>query len=213
MFSGIIKQQGKIINKTTLGSGIRLNIEIISTSNQLKLELGSSLAVDGACLTVMEWNEPVFAADLSPETLRITLFDQYPPGKIVNIEPAITLNTLLDGHIVQGHVDGLVELTQIQKTADFYRLYFRALNPQAMRYIAYKGSLAINGVSLTVAGFEKPTLNFDNQPPTSNEFSIALVPYTYNNTSFKYMKVGDKAHLETDMIARYLESLARPAFE
>ena len=197
MFSGIIKATG-IIEKSYEDSGSLF----ISSSlfSELPQSLGSSIAVDGVCLTVCGIEEqPVktLKFNLGKETCAKTLLAQYKSSSVVNLEEALRLGDPLDGHLVQGHVDGLIKLVQKVDEADFCRMTF-SFDESLDQLLVNKGSVAINGVSLTINEINGCTL------------SVGLVPYTLHHTSLRELKVGDWAHLETDIVGRYVAKLCLP---
>ena len=208
MFSGIINHQGEIKQLTVLpakqlkgpdqtpknatASGLRCTV--IASSLAAKLSLGQSLAVNGVCLTVSRLEPPLVEFELSPHTCQITQFRAYQPGDIVNLELGLKLSDLIDGHLVQGHVDGLAELKKIVQKETFAEYSFFA--PVHLRkYLSLKGSVALDGVSLTISAL------------SAEQFTVALVPYTLAHTNFSGLKPGSIVHIETDLIARYLERL------
>ncbi len=194
MFTGLVSEVGKILSIDESAQGARLRV---LASFGADLEIGESVAVSGCCLTAVERDGSGFAADLSPETLRRTAFGTWGPGAPVNLERAMRLQDRLGGHIVQGHVDGLGQLECLLPEGDGYRLRI-AVPAQLRRYIAQKGSLTVNGISLTVADYAEGTASF------------AIIPHTYRNTDLLARAAGDDVHLEVDVIARYLEALHRP---
>jgi len=156
--------------------------------------LGDSIAVNGVCLTVTELNGGQFGADVSRESLSVTTLGDLGVGDRVNLEQALTLNTRLGGHLVSGHVDGVGELLAMQPDARSTRVQFRA--PDALaRYIAAKGSITIDGTSLTVNGVDGAT------------FDVNIIPHTWDMTRFSVYRVGSRVNLEVDLVARYLERL------
>ncbi|MBL0691877.1 MAG: riboflavin synthase [SAR324 cluster bacterium] len=196
MFSGIIRELGQIVASKRHTNG-QMKLEISAPTVISELDLGSSIAVNGVCLSVVHKKEESFQVDISPHTLSVSLFAKYEMGQQVNLELAVTPTTRLDGHIVQGHVDGLVQVTDITDDGDCVNITFK-IPEQLTRYIAPKGSVAINGISLTIAEYSF----------TDSKFKVAIIPYTITNTNLKDIEVGDYAHLETDIIARYLDSLS-----
>jgi riboflavin synthase len=193
MFTGIIEAVGNIAAKVPHGGDVRLRI----ATGKLDLsdvKLGDSIAVSGACLTVVEWAEMGFWADVSNETLARTVLGETMPGKAVNLERALTPTTRLGGHLVSGHVDGIGSVTAFYQDGRSWRLSIRAPKELA-RYIAAKGSICIDGVSLTVNTVDG--LLFD----------LNIVPHTLQETTLADYHVGRQVNLEVDLIARYLERL------
>ena len=188
MFSGIIAAVGKISRVEPAKGGLRLAID----AGALGLKVGDSVAVNGACLTVVKRGKRSFGVDVSRETLRCTAgLDR--AGK-VNLEKALTLSGRLDGHLVLGHVDGVGKVVRFQAAGKNRLLRVRA--PAALaRYIARKGSIAVHGVSLTV------------NEARGAEFEVNLIPHTLAVTTLKDLQVGDRVNLEVDPLARYAERL------
>ncbi|HXH72277.1 MAG TPA: riboflavin synthase [Mariprofundaceae bacterium] len=156
--------------------------------------LGDSVAVDGCCLTVTRFEKGMFAATLSAETLQLTVFGEAEEGRRVNLEPALKLGDALGGHMVSGHVDGMGEVIEVANLGEHVRMRFR-LSPALARYVVKKGSVAINGVSLTVNEVD------------GCDFSVNLIPHTLAHTNLDELAAGDKVNIETDMLGRYVERL------
>jgi riboflavin synthase len=201
MFTGIVAAVGRIEAVTPLGSatdadtGVRLSV----ASGGLDLadvELGDSISIQGACMTVIEKSATSFAVDVSRESLNKTagLAD---PGD-VNLEKALRAHDRLGGHLVSGHVDGLGEVTHFAPVGESHELRILA-SRDIGKYLAYKGSVTVNGVSLTV--------NSVNDRPDGCEFSINLIPHTVEVTTLRHLKAGSKVNLEIDLIARYVERI------
>lgn len=195
MFTGLVETCG-IIEQIEGKKGILKAKISAPLFNDLKL--GDSVAVDGACLTVTELCSPCFCVEMVPETLKLTTFAQLKPGERVNLERALKVGDRLGGHFVQGHVDGMATLERIDQTGDeSYELTFKA-PPSLTRYLVFKGSVALNGISLTVKSVQEEL------------FSVAIIPHTWHATNLCEKKVGDRFHIETDMLAKYLEKM-RPS--
>ena len=194
MFTGIIQTIGRLEERRPSGSGARLTI---ATSRQLPgLVVGESVAVNGACLTVTGRRGRGFSVDVSPETLRRTTLGHLAPGARVNLERSLRVGDRLGGHIVQGHVDGVGRLEAIAPDGNWIAFRFRAprnLSP----YLVEKGSIAVDGVSLTVFACRGPT------------FSVALVPHTLAETTLGERKPGDRVNLEADVLLKHIESMLR----
>ena len=192
MFSGIIADIGSISQATDRDGGLRLMITI-GALDLSDVQLGDSIAVNGVCLTVVANEQTAFAVDVSRETLNCTGgLDVI--GAPVNLEKALRLADRLGGHLVSGHVDGLGEVIEFADLGESWKLVVQA--PQALaKYIAVKGSICINGVSLTI-----------NQV-NDREFSVNLIPHTLQMTNLKNLRVGSRINLEVDMIARYVEQM------
>jgi len=161
-----------------------------------QMKLGDSISVSGCCLTVVAFSVDHFSADLSGETLRRTSLGEKRPGDLVNLERPLPAGGRLGGHFVQGHVDGVGRVTQLAPEGDNWWLSVR-VPEELRRYVAEKGSIAIDGISLTVARWHDGTAD------------IAIIPFTYANTSVRAMAPGDAVNLECDILAKYVESLLR----
>ena len=197
MFSGIIADIGSITESTDRDGGLRL---VIATSalDLDDVQTGDSIAVNGVCLTVIEHTADRFVVDVSRETLNWTEGLEA-IGAPVNLEKALRLADRLGGHLVSGHVDGVGEVTGFSDLGESWKLDIRA--PQALaKYIATKGSITINGVSLTVN-------QVHDDPSGACEFSLNLIPHTLAMTNLKILKVGSRVNLEVDLIARYVERM------
>jgi riboflavin synthase len=195
MFTGITEQVGKIESLEHGKDGGRLRVSL-SGSGELgaSIKLGDSISVNGCCLTVIEFDSNHFAADLSGETLRRTSFGEKKPGSLLNLERPLAANARLGGHFVQGHVDGIGRVTRLLPEGDTWWLSVRVPEDQR-RYVAEKGSIAIDGVSLTVARWQEGIAD------------IAVIPFTYTHTNVRAMNPHDAVNIETDILAKYVESL------
>jgi riboflavin synthase len=193
MFTGIIQAIGRVESLESRGGDLRLTIN----SGQLDLDdvvLGDSIATNGICLTVIELTGQGFKADVSRETIKLTTLHQLKSASPVNLEKALTLNTRLGGHLVSGHVDGVGEILSRSDDARSIRFSVAAPNELA-KYIAHKGSICVDGVSLTVNGVN------------GSQFELNLVPHTLQETIMDGYQAGTQVNLEVDLIARYLERL------
>lgn len=193
MFTGIIEDVGVIQSLTPTGEDIRLSIK----TNKLDMsdvKLGDSIANNGVCLTVVAMSHDSFSADVSHETIKRTGFVSYQAGSTVNLEKALQANGRLGGHIVSGHVDGVGEVLSIETVGRYVEIWVKA--PDALaKYLAEKGSITVDGVSLTV-----------NQV-NGAKFLLTLIPHSLQETIIGSYQVGSKVNLEVDVIARYLERL------
>lgn len=194
MFTGIIELVGTIRRFEPAGQGGRIEVAIDPTQLAKPFTLGQSIAVNGCCLTVVEAKDDAFAADLSPETLRRTSLSRIAPGTLVNLERPLRAGDELGGHFVLGHVDGVGRIARLQRDAEEGWLGVQ-IGPELERYVAMKGSLAIDGISLTVAGFSGGLAEF------------AIIPYTFAHTNLRQKSEGDLVNVEVDVLARYLERL------
>lgn len=190
MFTGIIEETG-VVQSFKKSENASITIECKNVLEGTKI--GDSIAIDGVCQTVTELTSNSFSAQISNETLSVTTFQNIKVGAKVNLERALTLSSRLGGHIVSGHVDGLGKIKSIEKSLDFYNVKFEIDN-SLTKYIAKKGSITINGISLTIADIN------------SNEIKIAIIPHTFENTNLKHLKNGDFVNIEVDILAKYVEN-------
>ena len=195
MFTGIIQATGIIrnINSHDKGSVITFQSSAFDFS---QIKIGDSIAVNGVCLTVISFDKDFFVADLSQETLNCTSYKDAFEGKVVNMESALKLNQGIDGHLVSGHVDGRAKINDKYQEGESFRFQIEA--PEELRkYIAKKGSVTLDGISLTVNNINE------------KEFNVNIVPHTLENTNLSSLEIGDKLNIEVDMIARYVEQLTK----
>jgi riboflavin synthase len=195
MFTGITEHVGKIDSLERSADGGRLRVNLSGASEiAAQTKLGDSIMVNGCCLTVVECGPSHFLADLSGETLRRTSLGEKKPGDLVNLERPLVAGGRLGGHFVQGHVDGVGRVTRLAPEGDNWWLSVRL--PEDLRpYVAEKGSLAIDGISLTVARWQDGIAD------------IAVIPFTYEHTNVKSLAAGDAVNLECDILSKYVESL------
>ena len=191
MFTGIVTDLGKVRSIAKSGD---TRVEIETRYDMDKVEIGASIACSGACLTVIEKGAGWFAADVSAETLSCTTLGDWKPGSLVNLERPLTANAELGGHMVSGHVDGVGSLRAVKPDGDSKRFTFAA-PPGLMRYIAAKGSIAVDGVSLTVNEVD------------DTSFGVNIIPHTQAQTTFGGMVQGTRVNLEIDLVARYVARL------
>lgn len=195
MFTGLIEGVGSVAGREMRGGDARLRIAV-GTLPFADVALGESISVNGACLTVVAFDETSFDIDASNETLSLTTLGQLPIGASVNLERAMKPTGRLGGHLVSGHVDGVGRVLRIEHDARAQRWAFSAPAP-LLKYIAQKGSICVDGVSLTVNAVD------------GDGFEVALIPHTVSHTAFSQTKVGDPVNLEVDLVARYVERLLR----
>jgi riboflavin synthase len=189
MFTGIIECMATVVkvekNKGNLDISLKSGI-----THELKID--QSLCHNGVCLTVVDIDNDVYTVNVISESIERSNFDEIIPGDDVNIERSMSVNSRFDGHIVQGHVDEVAVCTEVSETNGSWKYMFRhSKNNMTVE----KGSITINGVSLTVVD------------STENSFSVAIIPYTYNNTNFNQIKVGTKVNLEFDIIGKYISKM------
>ena len=191
MFTGLIEDVG-VIGALRLKNGAA----VLTVKTKIavgSMPLGASIAVNGACLTVVRKNRGAFSVDVSPETLRRTNLDRLVVGSLVNLEQPMRLQERLGGHLVTGHVDGMGTVTAIKKQGDFTLFRFRV--PATLgAFLVSKGSVAVDGISLTVNECGK------------NQFSVAIIPFTLTHSNLRARRVGDKVNIETDLIGKYVQS-------
>jgi riboflavin synthase len=193
MFTGLIQEVGLVRKTDKQGHDLRLTLQAPLLSSRVKL--GDSVAVNGCCLTVVDIQTSLLAFQAVPETLNRTVLGLLQEGSKVNLELPLTLSDPLGGHFVQGHVDGLAEITAIDPEGQGVRMAVKV--PQNLsRYMVEKGSIALNGISLTIAALQ------------GNQLEVALIPHTLQNTDLGSKKVGDLLHVEVDILAKYVEKLS-----
>ena len=191
MFTGIIEEIGKVKEFIMLPKGAKLKISCGEVLNGTKI--GDSIAVNGCCQTVVEIGKDYFMSEASEETLKITDFSELKTGSEVNLERALTPTTRMGGHIVQGHVDCVGKLIFCEKYSGFYNMKFE-VPKENLKYIVTKGSISINGVSLTVTEIN------------NNVVMIAVIPHTYLHTNLSNLSIGESVNIETDILSRYIEN-------
>lgn len=191
MFTGIIEETGIVKEFLKNDKNALITIECDKVLEDAKI--GDSIAIDGVCQTVTKLSKNSFSAQISAETLSITTFANIKKGLKVNLERALTLNTRLGGHLVTGHIDGIGKIINIHKQNDFYNMEFE-IKSDLMKYIAQKGSITINGISLTIANID------------SNRIKIAVIPHTFENTTLRLLNSSDFVNIETDILAKYVEN-------
>ncbi len=190
MFTGLIEAQGVVRSVRRTGSSTVLQLDAVWDDGELPNQ-GDSIAVNGACLTVVQPTPRGFSADLSPETVKRTTLGELKPGASVNLERALRLGDRIGGHLVQGHVDAVIRVAAIIPEGSFSR--WRLSLPEHLRgEVAEKGSVALHGVSLTVSSLRR------------DSFEVALIPETLSATTFGNVRSGDRLHLETDVLAKYV---------
>jgi len=192
MFTGIVEELGTILSVEPLEQGSRITVGASVVTSDISS--GDSIAVNGVCLTALDPTPAGFAADASPETLERTTLGGLAAGSRVNLERAVTPATRLGGHIMQGHVDGRGTFIKAVDEGDFRTVHI-GYPPEMRRYFVYKGSVAVEGISLTIAAL------------TDEHFEIAVIPKTWEVTDLATLEPGDAVNLEADIIAKYVESM------
>ena len=192
MFTGLVAELGTVQRLARQGNSYHLTVGAQKVLQNLKI--GDSVAVNGACLTVVRMDDSGFTADVMPETVRLTNIGSLKPGSRVNLERTLRLCDGLDGHIVSGHVEGLGTISE-QRPEGIAVVVTIATPPELLKYIIKKGSIAIDGISLTVTEV------------TDTSFSVSLIPHTAKETTLGFKKVGDSVNLETDILGKYVERM------
>src|ERR1700689_3422773 len=196
MFTGIVEEVGRVTGIEQRGENCRITVAADNVAKELKT--GDSVAVGGVCLTAVDIQAGSFCADLAPETWARTSFSRMHEGALVNLELPMKADGRFGGHIVQGHVDGVGKLTLLKRIAESENWWLRIELPDEVeKYTVYKGSISIEGVSLTVAKLER------------NLCTIAIIPHTVEMTNLHSLKPGDPVNLEADLIAKYVEKMIK----
>jgi riboflavin synthase len=196
MFTGIIEEVGRVTRIEQRGENRRITVAAEHAPKQLKT--GDSISVSGVCLTALDIKPESFCADLAPETWARTSFSRIHEGALVNLELPMKADGRFGGHIVQGHVDGVGTLISLDRIADSENWWLRIELPHEVeKYTVYKGSISIEGISLTVAKLEE------------NRCTIAIIPHTVEQTNLYSLRPGDPVNLEADLIAKYVEKMMK----
>jgi riboflavin synthase alpha subunit len=192
VFTGIIRERGRVAAVERGAEGVRLRLEAPATAGQVAI--GDSVSVNGVCLTAVTVDDGALAFDAVPETLRRSSLGQLEPGDEVNVEPALRVGDPLGGHYVQGHVDGVGRIRSVASEGDDVRVWIDAAQ-ELLRYFVEKGSVTVEGVALTVTDVD------------ADGFAVALVPHTLAVTTLASLAAGDPVNLEVDVLAKYVERL------
>ena len=195
MFTGLVEAVGELIERKPTDRGFRLRI---GTALAGELSPGDSLAVNGVCLTVILSEEGQFHADVGPETVRVTTLGWLAPGSAVNLERPLRADSRFGGHFVQGHVDAIGHVEELRQDAEFHWLTV-SFPPQLAPFLVHKGSVAVDGISLTVAGLG------------ADRFDVQLVPFTMTHTNLSRAQVHDRVNLECDVVGKYVVRAAELA--
>ena len=193
MFTGLIEELGIVKSFEKNSAGAVLIVECKKILDDVRL--GASVAINGACHTVVDFSDSSITVQTSNETLNVSNFGSLKKGDKVNLERAMTLSSRLDGHLVSGHIDGMATFID-KKTDGFSNKLFFKLDEKLKKYVIYKGSIAINGISLTIASLENTV------------FSVEIIPHTMQETNLADLKLGDIVNIETDVIAKYVENFS-----
>src|SRR5207244_2727142 len=200
MFTGIVEEVGRVTSIAQKGENRRITIEAQNAPTELGT--GHSIAVSGVCLTALDIKPHSFCADLAPETWARTSFSRIKKGALVNLELPMKADGRFGGHIVQGHVDGVGKLIELERIADSENWWLHIEIPaEITKYTVFKGSISIEGISLTVAKLEQNRSMF--------ECKIAIIPHTVEMTNLGSLKPGDPVNLEADLIAKYVEKMIK----
>ena len=191
MFTGLVEECGRVRVLEPVGDGIRLRIAAETVLEDVTM--GASIAVNGVCLTVVEFDDDSFAIDAVPETMERSNLGELQPGAAVNLERSVRAHDRLGGHIVQGHVDATTTITRIESLDDGSFEYHFVLDESVAPYVVEKGSITVDGISLTVASL------------SDDAFSIAVIPHTAEVTTLGERTAGDRVNLEVDVLAKYIE--------
>ena len=195
MFTGLIETVGELVERKPTTGGFRVRV---ATPLAPELKPGDSLAVSGVCLTVILAESGEVHADVGPETVRVTTLGSLGRGALVNLERPLRADSRFGGHFVQGHVDGMGFVEDVRQDADFYWLTV-SFPPQLAPFIVHRGSIAVDGISLTVAGLG------------ADRFDVQVVPYTHQNTNLRATQVRDRVNIECDMVGKYVVRAAELA--
>lgn len=206
MFTGIIEDLGAVESIKPSRQGAQITIR--SALPIAKVAIGESIAVNGCCLTVTRKTRGAFTMDVSAESMRRTTFGKLQPGDRVNLERCLTLNKLLGGHMVSGHVDGTGRIVAITPEGDS-RLYTFEVAAEQGRYLIEKGSVTIDGISLTVFDIRRVKAG-RNGRAGAYQFKVALIPHTLAVTTLGFKKAGDAVNIESDLLVKYVERVAAP---
>jgi riboflavin synthase len=188
MFTGLIEATGTVLGLAPVAGGRRLTI---GTSLAAELALGDSVATSGVCLTAVALDDGTWSADVSPETLRVTTLGELVEGASVNLERPLAVGSRLGGHFVQGHVDGTGRIEAVAAEGEFYRVRV-SFPPALAAYFIEKGSVAVDGISLTVASL------------SDSSFDVQIIPHTWTATTLRHAQPGDLVNLECDMVGKYV---------
>ncbi len=191
MFTGIILKMGKLVSLEKKNK-IEMTIDVDLSEG---MKIGDSIAVNGTCLTLIKAISNRYKFNLSKETLGLSNFNDLRPGSFVNIELPLTLNDFLSGHLVSGHLDGTVRVKSINRSVESSKICFTYQDNSWKKFLVYKGSVTLNGISLTIVDVK------------GSFFSVNVIPHTFDTTNFKYLKIGERVNIEFDLIVKYLYNL------
>lgn len=196
MFTGLIEDLGQVVSLQR--GGQQCSLTVATGLPMQELMQGESIAVNGSCLTVTRFGNGLFTADVSPETLEVTTLGTLQRGSSVNLERALRLSDRLGGHLVTGHVDSVAHIVERSRDANAWRFVFQAENPSAAALLVEKGSVAVDGISLTINTVD------------ATIFSVAIIPHTLDATTLAERQIGEAVNIETDLIGKYVARLLSP---
>ena len=203
MFTGLIEEKGEVVDVTPTNDGVRLTIKAGTVLSDA--EHGASICCSGVCLTVIDHTSDSFTADVMGQTLRVSALDGVAPGRVINLERATHAGTRLGGHIVQGHVDGTARVIDVQQSGDWRVVRF-SLSAELAPLLVDKGSVTVDGVSLTVSTISAPA-------EKNQWFEVSLIPETLSATTLGDRQPGDVVNIETDIVARHVARMLAFATE
>lgn len=192
MFSGIVQNLGKILSIESKAGG---SVLLVKTSFDTDIALGDSISVNGVCLTIANFKKNTLIFNVVDETLNKSSLSDLKAGDFVNLEKSLQYNEKISGHLVQGHVEGIGRIIKIENIGTEEVRFSIHLDSKLIKYCIYKGSISIDGISLTIASLK------------ANVIELAIIPHTFKNTNLSFKKVGDVVNIETDMIAKYVENM------
>tara|TARA_Y100001960_G_C14574863_1_gene777711 strand:- start:318 stop:908 length:591 start_codon:yes stop_codon:yes gene_type:complete len=193
MFSGIIQELGKIAKIEKYDGGSLFSIECVNINSEINL--GDSISVNGVCLTATKIKNSIFDVNVVQETLNVSILSDLHEGDSVNLELSLKYNDRISGHLVQGHVESIGKIIAIKENGTEEVRFTINIDDNIKKYCIYKGSIAIDGISLTIAAIK------------DNMIDVAVIPYTLNHTNLKYKKINNKVNIETDMMSKYVEKI------
>ena len=193
MFSGIIQELGEIVKVKINDGGSVFSIKYLNADSDIKQ--GDSVCVNGVCLTAIKIEKSIFDVNVIEETLNISSLSNIKEGDFVNLELSLKYNDRISGHLVQGHIESVGKIVNIKENGTEEVRFTISIDDKIKKYCIYKGSIAIDGISLTIA-------NIDN-----NMIDVAVIPYTLNHTNLKFKKINNKVNIETDMMSKYVENI------
>ena len=193
MFSGIIQELGEIVKVEKYDGGSLFSIQYLNFDSDIKK--GDSVSVNGVCLTAIKIKNSIFDVNVIEETLNISSLSDIKEGDFVNLELSLKYNDRISGHLVQGHIESVGKIVNIKENGTEEVRFTIDIDDKIKKYCIYKGSIAIDGISLTIANIN------------DNMIDVAVIPYTFNHTNLKFKKINNKVNIETDMMSKYVEKI------